>query len=349
MKNLLIAGGGTGGHIAPAIAIGEEAQNSFNVSYACTPRSVDRQMYSLVKGPVHEMNPPRIDKGNKLLLPITGCRAFFRARTLLRRNGIDAVLGTGGYSSFFAIAAAKTMGIPAAVLDTNAIPGRSNRIASRFCRLAFTGLPGGEAGLKCRVYHTGTPVSSRLRKISVKEARESLGIAVDKPVVLFLGGSQGAEGLNDLALDLPEEVTVLLQCGTRDLERVLRISDGKNNIVIEPFVDNLSLWYSAAELAVARAGGQTVAELSAFRVPAVLVPFPYAAEDHQTANAAVLERAGAAILRQQKDLSSSSLRELLIRLFSQPDELAGMEEAMGAVFPADPARRIVSLLAEMVS
>jgi len=346
-KKLLIAGGGTGGHIAPAIAVGERAGEFFDVSYACTPRPVDKMMYSKVTAAVHVLNPPRLDRGMKLLLPFTACRELFRVVKLLRKEHIDAVLGTGGYSSFFSIFAAGILGIPSAVFDSNAIAGRSNRIASRFCRLAFTGLPGGEIGLRCDVRYTGTPVSAKLERIDRQKARELLGIPSGNPVVLFLGGSQGAGAINDLALGLPENVEVLLQCGRRDLDRIAAITAGRRNIVVKAFIEDLSLWYSAAELAVARAGGQTLAELSAFRLPAVLIPFPYAAEDHQTANAAVVERAGAAILKQQKDLTSEGLRELLLRLFSDPSEIEGMKEAMASIFPSDPAGQIVARLLEM--
>ena len=345
--NLLIAGGGTGGHIAPALAVGKRASESFNVSYACTPRPVDKTMYKGANGPVHVMNPPRIDRGMKLLLPFTANRALIRAGRLLKDNGIDAVLGTGGYASYFAVTAAWFLGKPAALLETNAVAGKSNRFASRFCREAYTGFIEGASGLHCRVRHTGTPVSDTFTMSEKAEARTSLGIPVDKPVVLFLGGSQGAAGINDLALGIPEDITVLLQCGTRDFHRVKRLSADKNNITVEPFMNDLSMWYSAAELAVARAGGQTIAELSVFRLPAVLIPFPYAAEDHQTANAAVAERVGAAVLRQQEGFSSDMLSRLLLRLISQKGKLHEMKTAMADIYPRDPAGKITDHLKEL--
>lgn len=346
--NLLIAGGGTGGHIAPAIAVGNAARQSFSVSYACTPRPVDRIMYSEVKETVHVMNPPRLDRGMKLLFPLTATASLLRALKLLKSNRIDAVLGTGGYSSFFAIMAARILNKPATLLDTNAIPGRSNRIASRFCRVAFTGFPGGERGLRCPSQHTGTPVSASLEKHSTAHARRKLGLDEDRPVVLFLGGSQGARAVNDLALEMPGELTVLLQCGKTDLERAAAAGKGRD-LIIEPFLKDLSLWYSAAELAVARAGGQTIAELSAFGLPAVLIPYPYAADDHQTANAAVAERAGAAILSSQGETTPTELSRLLLRLLSTPVELDGMRRAMGSLYPPDPAGEIARHLLELVS
>jgi len=349
MKHLLIAGGGTGGHIAPAIAVGEAAEACFRVSYLSTPRPVDKMMYAQVDNTVHVLDPPRIDRGMKALLPFTALRALHRARTLLRQIKADAVFGTGGYSSFYAILAAKTLGIPAAIFDSNAIPGKSNRFASRFCRLAFTGLPGGEKGLKCPFVHTGVPVSERMKKVPACAARESLGIPVDRSVVLFLGGSQGAKAINELAISMKEDVTVLLQCGTAEYDKIKNTANMGKNIIIKPFLDDLSLWYSAAELAVARAGGQTIAELAAFSLPAVLVPFPYAAENHQAANAAAVERAGGAILRLQQDIDAAGFGEYLLRLISSGNELKKMSAAIGSMFPDHPAQSIVSQLQKLSS
>jgi UDP-N-acetylglucosamine--N-acetylmuramyl-(pentapeptide) pyrophosphoryl-undecaprenol N-acetylglucosamine transferase len=347
MKHLLIAGGGTGGHIAPAIAVGEKAEDCFRVSYACTPRPVDKLMYSRVKNTVHVLNPPRVDRGMKVLLPFTAVSAIYSARSLLKSIKADVVLGTGGYSSFYTILAAKTLGIPGAVFDSNAIPGKSNRFASRFCKLAFTGLPGGENGLKCPSVLTGVPVSKRMKKVLRSAAKEAIGVPLERPVIVFLGGSQGAKAINDLAVSIKEDVTILLQCGNREFETVKKGIVKQNNIIVEPFVDDLSLWYSAAELAVARAGGQTIAELSAFSLPAVLVPFPFAAENHQAANAAVVERAGGAILRKQEDIDPQSFGEFLLRLISSGDTLKAMSAAMESLFPLHPAKEIVSHLQEL--
>ena len=348
IKHLLIAGGGTGGHITPAIAIGNKALESFKVSYVCTPRPVDALMYADYSSVLHVLNPPRVDKGMKLLFPFTAARSFLIARSLLKTIKVDIVLGTGGYSSFFAIAAARSLGIPAAIFDSNAIPGRSNRIASRFCKIAFTGLPGGETGLNCQAIHTGTPISEKMKKTPASIARKESGIPEDRPVLLFLGGSQGAKAINDLALGIRGDVSILLQSGKRDYERVLQQVNGRDNIQVKSFLHDLSLWYSAADLVVARAGAQTIGELSGFGLPAVFVPYPYAAEDHQTANAAAVERMGGALLVPQTEAEASDFSNLLIQLINNREELADMSKAMKSVFPRDPAESIVAHLKEML-
>jgi len=345
-KHLLIAGGGTGGHITPAIAVGQTASKYFRVSYVCTPRPVDTLMYADIEG-VSVMNPPRVDKGRKMLLPFTATKSFLSVRSLLKTAGVDVVLGTGGYSSFFAVAAARPLGIPAALFDSNALPGKSNRIASRFCRMAFTGLRGGEKGLRCPVFHTGTPVSDKLR--IVPDSRTTLGIPENSSVILFLGGSQGAAAINDLALSVAaENVIVLLQTGEADFSRVQSRSGRLQGIEIKSFVHDLSVWYSAADLVVARAGGQTIAELAHFGLPAVLVPYPFAAEDHQTANAEVVVQAGAALMVQQESSESSGFVKTVVSLAEDADKLATMSQAMSSVFPSDPALSIVSHLRELI-
>ncbi|OPX31152.1 MAG: hypothetical protein B1H09_03610 [Gemmatimonadaceae bacterium 4484_173] len=344
-KHLLIAGGGTGGHITPAIAVGQAASEYFRVSYVCTPRPVDTLMYAGIEN-VSVMDPPRVDKGRRMLLPFTATKSFFSARSLLKSTGVDAVLGTGGYSSFFAVAAARSLGIPAALFDSNAVPGKSNRIASRFCKMAFTGLPGGEKGLHCEVFYTGTPVSDKLKR--VPDAVKTLGIPENSSVILFLGGSQGASAINDLALETAtEDVFVLLQAGERDYSRVMKKAGHLTGIKIDSFVHDLSVWYSAADLVVARAGGQTIAELAHFGLPAMLVPYPFAAEDHQTANAEAVAGKGAALSVEQQSAKSSGFVQTAVNLAADKDRLQKMSQAMSSVFPSDPALSIVSHLREM--
>jgi UDP-N-acetylglucosamine--N-acetylmuramyl-(pentapeptide) pyrophosphoryl-undecaprenol N-acetylglucosamine transferase len=294
------------------------------------------------------MNPPRVDRGMRLLLPFSATAALVRAVMLQKKLQIHAVLGTGGYSSFFSIAAAWLLRRPAALLDSNAIPGRSNRIASRFCRAAFTGLPGGETGLKCPVFRTGIPVSSSLVRYSREEARSMLGLPGDEPVVLFLGGSQGARAINDMALGF-RGARVLLQCGQADHERVSRLAEKNVNLIVKPFLPDLSVWYSAAELAVARAGGQTIAEMSFLRLPAVLVPFPFAAEDHQTANASAVSACGAGVLLPEGALGAEEFENFLEEMLKNKEQLEKMAEAMAGINPVNPAEAIVTKLREMTS
>lgn len=341
MKRILVAGGGTGGHIAPALAVGRRISSEAwaNVFYARTERPVDAVMYAVEGDMVHTLRSPRIDSGARLLLPVTGTAAVIRAARLLRRLGINAVLGTGGYASFYAVAAARIMGLPGAVLDTNAIPGRSNRWVSHFCDMAFAAFPGQESMFHCPVKAVGIPLQPG---VSRPGARERLGISPGEKVVLFLGGSQGARALNDLAAGCPQGIRVLLQCGERDEERVSRLLQDRSGFITAGFVNDLSDWYSSADLAVARAGAQTLAELSAFGVPSVFVPYPHAADDHQAANAMVAVNAGAARMVRQGSLDASEFWALLVALLNDTVALSRMAGSMKGLLPADAAERVSS-------
>jgi UDP-N-acetylglucosamine--N-acetylmuramyl-(pentapeptide) pyrophosphoryl-undecaprenol N-acetylglucosamine transferase len=339
MKRVLIAGGGTGGHISPALAVGRaiEADGWAEVFYARTERPVDEAMYRGQGSKVHLLRSPRIDRGAVVFLPFTGTVALAKAAGLLRKLGIDAVLGTGGYASFYCVAAAWLLGIPGAVLDTNAFPGRSNRLVSRFCKVAFAAFPGQDRLFHCPVSTVGIP-REPVRVVS--GAAEKLGLPEEKPVVLVLGGSQGARALNDLALQCPGGISVLLQCGGRDEQRVAEIAKDRENFLVAGFLEDLSDWYSASDIAVARAGAQTLAELASFGVPAVFIPYPHAADDHQARNAGVAVEAGGALMVRQETLNPGSFWEAVTELLQDREKLASMSAAMERLLPADTAERI---------
>jgi len=337
MKKVLIAGGGTGGHIAPALAVGKRitCEGWAEVFYAGTERPVDAAMYAPEGDRAHTLRSPRIDKGARVLLPFTGTAALIRALSLLRRLGADAVLGTGGYASFYCVAAAWLCGIPSAVLDTNAIPGRSNRLVSRFAKLAFAAFPGQEGLFHCAVRTAGIPVQDRPRPVG---ARARLGFSDDDRVVLFLGGSQGARAVNDLAMACPPGISVLLQCGESDEKRVRERVKGRAGFIAGGFLADLSDWYAAADLAVARAGAQTLAELSGFGVPTVFIPYPHAADDHQAANAMMAVRAGAALMKRQETLEPEAFWMELKALLDDRRSLSGMALAMSGLLPRNAAQ-----------
>lgn len=339
MKRVLIAGGGTGGHIAPALAVGKRIAREgwAEVFYAGTERPVDAVMYAPEGGRAHTLRSPRIDRGARILLPVTGTLALFRAVGLLRRLKIEAVLGTGGYASFYCVAAAWLCGIPCAVLDTNAIPGRSNRLVSRFSKVAFAAFPGQESLFHCRVKTVGIPVQARTRP---KGARVRLGFTEDRKTVLFLGGSQGARAVNDLAMACPRGINVLLQCGESDEQRVKGIVAGREGFVAAGFLHDLSDWYAAADLAVARAGAQTLAELSEFGVPTVFIPYPHAADDHQAANAMMAVRAGAALMKRQETLEPEAFWSEVTALLENREALDDMAAAMSGLLPKNAAQMV---------
>ncbi|MGM0627166.1 MAG: UDP-N-acetylglucosamine--N-acetylmuramyl-(pentapeptide) pyrophosphoryl-undecaprenol N-acetylglucosamine transferase [Candidatus Fermentibacterota bacterium] len=349
MIRAFFAAGGTGGHISPALAVASamEELGDVDARFIATCRTVDRRMYAPLGERVYYIDSPRIDRGGprSLLLPFRALSTLRLVRGILRAGAADVLLGTGGYSSFYAMVAARTLGIPAVLHESNTVAGRSNRLASRFADLTLTGFGAGRAGLSGTVERAGNPVRPSLSRMNPLEARRTLGIPMDRPAVLFLGGSQGARALNDLALRAPEEVFVILQCGETDLLRVRKEAGERRGIRVVAFADDPSALYSAADLAVARAGAMTTAELCWFRLPSVLVPYPYAAGDHQRGNAGELESAGGAVMLDQ-DVAGKSLWPLVESLLEEPERRRGMSTALAGLMPENPAYAIARRLLE---
>ena len=352
MSGFVIAGGGTGGHISPAISVAEslwKLEPDSRIDFVCTPRPVDARMYGRFERIVHVLNSPRIDRGGipaKLALPFRALKAFFDSRNILERLKPDLVFATGGYSSFFVMVAARSMGITSVLHDSNSIPGRSNRLASRFAAVVMLGFRCAERFFPRKALYTGNPVRDSLRHTGAEEARRELGLD-SSPVVLFLGGSQGARSINDLANAVSQSgVSVILQCGERDLPRVRELTRGRNKFVLTGFVDDPSLLYSAADLCVARSGALTIAELCWFRLPAVFIPYPHAADDHQTANAREIAAIGGATVIHEGDDTTDRLGDELRRLLDNPEELAVMSRSLADYMPVNPSARIAESLLE---
>ena len=347
--NVAIAGGGTGGHISPAIAVAEaiwERCPDTNIDFISTPRPVDRRMYYKFGDKVHILNSPRIDRGvlDVALLPLRAVREFFKARKLLRKLGSAVLFATGGYPSFFPVIAARSLGIPSIIHESNSIAGRANRLASRFSDKVLTGFHSAASGFRRGAIYSGNPVRLSLQKYDRGYAREKLNVPDEVPVVLFLGGSQGARAINDAALGAPENVYVLLQCGSRDKERILEESSDLQMIQVIDFVDDPALLYSAADLAVARSGSMTVAELTWFRIPAVYIPYPFAADDHQKWNALEIADKGGALVSIQESTDAVALWSTISDLFEDESIMQRMKTSLEGIMPVNPADTIAEIV-----
>ncbi|MCD4776422.1 MAG: UDP-N-acetylglucosamine--N-acetylmuramyl-(pentapeptide) pyrophosphoryl-undecaprenol N-acetylglucosamine transferase [Candidatus Aegiribacteria sp.] len=346
---VVIAGGGTGGHISPAIAVAEaiwEKKPDTVIDFIATPRPVDQRMYSKIGSTVHILNPPRIDRGisDIVLLPFRAVREFIRARKLLQELDASVLFATGGYPCFFPVAAARSLGIPSIIHESNSIPGRANRLASRFADKVLTGFYSSASGFRKTTVYTGNPVRLSLRRYDREFAREKLNIPDGVPVVLFLGGSQGARAINDIALKVPEGIQVLLQCGSRDKERTKSESPCLQRIQVIDFTDDPALLYSAADIAVARSGAMTVAELTWFRIPAVYIPYPFAADNHQEWNAREIADKHGALLVLQDSADADVLWEIVDHLLEDTDEIRRMKNCLEETMHDNPA----GIIAEIV-
>jgi UDP-N-acetylglucosamine--N-acetylmuramyl-(pentapeptide) pyrophosphoryl-undecaprenol N-acetylglucosamine transferase len=313
---VVVAAGGTGGHIYPGLALAgavRELDPDRRVVVVGTPRGLESDLVPEAGYPLHLVDMVPFAGSSRWRLPLAMVRSTAQARRLLREEGAAVAVGMGGYASLPVIAAARLSGVPALVHESGAVPGKANRVNARLTRrvaLAFPPPPGATwppAGIESRV--VGMPLGPDLlgfdRDRLRPEARSALGVPDGTKLVLVNGGSQGAASLNRLAVGLArrwqgrDDVRILLKAGKAHHEAVaaeLAEADPAGVVELTRFIDRMDHAYAAADVAVTRAGAGTVAELAVVGLPAVLVPYPHATEDHQTANARTLADAGGALL-----------------------------------------------------
>ena len=347
---IVIAGGGTGGHLYPGIAVAREIQRrvpTATVSFAGTSRGLESRIVPREGFDLDLIRAAGI-KGKSIGARLRGAflipAGLFDAWRLLGKRRPDVVIGVGGYSSGPVVLAAAMRRIPTMVLEQNAVPGLTNRMLAPFVRAAAVTYAQTLSFFGRRGFVTGNPVRSEFFQSSKSEVRSS-----QFGRVLILGGSQGAHAINmamvaaapRLVRSLPG-LEVVHQTGERDLATV-REEYQRAGIPAraESFFDAVAGEMTAADLVICRSGASTLAELAAAGRPAVLIPFPAATDDHQRKNAKVLADAGAAVLIDEKDLSPESLGEAAGTILAEGAKRQAMSGAMSGFARPDAAARIV--------
>jgi UDP-N-acetylglucosamine--N-acetylmuramyl-(pentapeptide) pyrophosphoryl-undecaprenol N-acetylglucosamine transferase len=348
--------------VTPALALAERIAARgdevlvFGAQSGLETRLVPEAGFELVTLPSRQiMGRSRIAQ---ILSLLATARACVSAALALRRAGTEIVVSVGGYASLPAALAAVAMRRPLAIVEPNAIPGRANRLVARFAAQVFAGFEEGARRLAGsvdakRVHTVGVPLRAGLvRAFAGAPARR----APAPPCrVLVFGGSQGAHQINEamaeVAADLPaDRVEVFHQAGAADRARVAAAyAEAGVRACVVDFEPDMPRRYAWADLAVCRAGALTVAELAMAGLPALLVPYPYAADDHQRANAEALARAGAGCLLGSRPLDPGELGRTLGELLEKPARLAAMSEAAYGLARPDAADRIVEECAALLA
>ena len=343
----VLAGGGTGGHVFPAIAIAREIRRrrpESEVLFLGTRRGLESRAAPREGFPIEFVSASGFvgtGWGAKLSSIRDLFAGTFQARNALRRHRARAVLGVGGYASLPVVLAAKLSGVPAMIQEQNSVPGVANRIAGRFASAAAVGFESAVSRFGAGAVWTGNPVRPEFFGIPALESRP-----VTRRVFLF-GGSQGSRVLNralcESAAGLQENgVRVVAQTGEKALDAVRTNTGDFSNISVAAFFPEIWKEMDAADLVVCRAGALTVAELGAAGRPAILVPFAAATHGHQEANARQMEAAGAAVVVREDEISACLASEIS-RLLAEPDRLVEMGKAARALARPDAAARIVDL------
>ncbi len=352
--NIVIACGGTGGHLFPGIAVAQQLRKMGHRPVLLISRKEVDAEASSKYGDLEFHSIPAIAKPPTLSLRMPAFlwklfTTYLNCKALLRREKADAVLGMGGFTSLPPCKAARALGLRSYVHDSNAMPGRSNRLTARWCTKVLVGMQ--EAvphfpGSSCAV--VGTPVRDEIRNLPTQaEARERLGLPQDKPVILVTGGSQGAKNLNSMLIEAAKadpEVHYLVIAGRLDCERVSALAAGAPNITVLGFCADMPAAYAAADGVIARSGASTLTELSLIGKATLLVPFPYAADDHQTHNAKAFSTRGAAVLIQQADLTTEKVHDFVHGTVLNPEAREAMETAMRALSRPNAAEEIAQAI-----
>ena len=354
---VLLAAGGTGGHLQPALAVAAEAQaRGARVVVVTTPSQVERvreqyTTYALeLKGFERRVDVRAYARTFRLL-----GAAVPHVRRILKETRPDVAVGGGGFASGPVVAVAAASGVPGLALEADAHLGVANRLLRPFVKRFCLSFP--IEGLEPpRYVVTGRPLSPGQLDATPEEGREAFALSADLPVVLAFGGSQGAQSINRACVDAFGGKDLAFQlvhvCGPRNADQVRRELEDRGERFeryrLVPYTDRLAAAMAAADLVVARSGG-SVAELAALGKPAILVPYPYATADHQRKNAQEMVAGGAALLVDDAELDGALLARLTAELLGDRERLAAMAAASAALGRPDAARRVADQIEDILT
>src|SRR3977135_2871953 len=358
--NAVIACGGTGGHLFPGLAVAEMLRDrGHEVMLFVSEKEVDT--LALKEHPeIRYEKLPTVGLPSGFSPAIFGfLRRFAESlslcRSIYRKFEPQAVLGMGGFTSTAPVLAGRMRGISTFIHESNAVPVKANRLTARMVRAVLLGFKECAPFFpKVRTEVTGTPIRTELKKLDRHVARQKLGLRDDLSTLLVMGGSQGASGINQAMIKtLPSlhgsPMQVIHLAGTRD-ERLVADNYRRENIpaYVAAFHHHMEEVYSAADFTVARAGAASLAEIASFELPSILIPFPYAADDHQPRNAEIFARGGAAFVLKESELTPELLTQKIRQMIDNPEQLRRMAERCSHLAPRDAANRVAATMEKYI-
>lgn len=357
---LAFAAGGTGGHVYPALAVAQEIlkrRPQAEIRFIGGNRGIERKIVGASGFPVETIPAAGMPRSlSPAIIPFFWKFAvsIIMSRGILRKFRPSLLLATGGYVSGAPVLAARTLGIPVAMQEQNSFPGIVNRKFARWADLAFLGFEDARkyfpSGMDSFV--TGNPVRSEIGTADRVRAAQSFGLDPARRTVLVFGGSQGARAINQAMSGAAERIAgedtqVIWQTGDREFES-WRVYDARaeGRVRVLPYIAAMADAYAASDLVIARAGAISIAELTACGLPGIFIPLPTAAENHQEFNARSLERAGAAVVILERDLTPALLAETTLGIIDSGERLRAMSEASRRMGKKDAAARIADIILE---
>lgn len=357
---ILISGGGTGGHIFPALSIADACRRRFDADILFVGAEGRMEMERVpaagydIKGlPVAGFNRKNLLKNISVLVKLR--KSLSMARKIIKDFKPDIAVGVGGYASGPTLKSAQKAGIPTLLQEQNSYAGVTNKLLAKKAQKICVAYEEMERFFPAdRIVATGNPVRKSLTssEISPAEGRTKFGLQPHLPTLLIVGGSLGARSVNEgvekgIPLFEKAGLQVIWQTGKRFSERAAKAVRGCKGIVTMPFIPDMAAAYAAADLVVSRAGAGTISELELLGKPCILVPSPNVAEDHQTKNAQALEKRGAAILIPDAQCPET-LAQTAISLMNKPEHMAQMSQAIAALAYKDSDEKIADEIATLL-
>ena len=360
---IIMTGGGTGGHVYPAIAIADEFKRrdpDTEILFVGAEIGMEKDIVPARGYKIELIDADGFSKSLRgtILTATRVMRGSMQARRILRKFRPDFVVGTGGYASAPVVIQAQNMGIPTFIHEQNAIPGRTNKFLERRVTNVFLGFEkaGESFKYKDKQVLAGNPVRSEFMSMNKEEARAKLGFKPTDFVVLSFGGSQGAGRINKAMIDTIQQMTdepdMVFCMGTGSYYYDAILQDVKSRgfessrVRIMKYIEDMASYLSAADLVISRSGALTVAEVTICGAPTIFIPFPQAAENHQYYNAMAVAQEGGAVVIEEKELKETTLSEEIHKLRRDPVILADMSEKSRKCGPVNAAQIICDTIIE---
>lgn len=355
---IIVSTGGTGGHIFPALAVADEIKQSIpqaQVLFVGSLYGKEKELCQKHGTDFYGLNVRGIKgRGLKAVSALFAMvKAIWESYRYLGKHNVKAVVGFGGYACFAMLIAGKLRGIPTMIHEQNAVAGLANKIAGKFADTVCLSLPDTRKQFDPKKsVLTGNPIR--------KEIAETVKIKKERPLLLVMGGSLGAVAVNSLAVQLlgtlrDNNISILHQCGEKDYARTKEAykshgyTEEEINTMLFPFIDNMAQAYAKADFALCRAGATSIAELTATKTPALFIPFPYAANDHQTANAQNIVDCKGAIMVQESELKKYPMDKIILSILENTQELQEMAENIGKLAQKNAAANVTAELKKLLT
>jgi UDP-N-acetylglucosamine--N-acetylmuramyl-(pentapeptide) pyrophosphoryl-undecaprenol N-acetylglucosamine transferase len=354
-KRVVIACGGTGGHLFPGLAVGHEfIARGCEVTLMISPKDVDQQAIQSISD-MGIVTLPAVGSRAGLFKFVNGLwKSYHLAVACFAQQHPRFVLAMGGFISAPPIIAARRMGAKTFLHESNSIPGRANRWLARWVDGAFVFFPPTEGSLAARrIEVVGMPVRPQfLDTITPAAARAAMGLDPDGPVLLIMGGSQGAAKINEMVVAIAPQLRQAVPnlqfihlTGMRDVDAVREVyKKHQFPAVVHAFWKDMGIALAAADVAISRAGASSLAELAASQLPAILIPYPSAADNHQYFNARAFVQSGAARMLQQHTATSELLAQEILELIRNPLKRSAMQRALASWHAPTAARDIADTI-----